>query len=167
MSSIIIYCRELNIEFVVAPYEADAQLAYLASLPPWKGGVEAVITEDGDLVAYGCRTILFKCDMNGGAQELTAEAMYAGADIVKQDVAAEGNKGGNQQQQQQQLAGSISGTTNTTSSNTTAITVSTAAVGGTKGGKASGKGAGGPKAKVVCFKGWNLELTRAACVLAG
>lgn len=43
-----------NIEFVVAPYEADAQLAYLSNLETEKGGIAAVITEDSDLIAYGC-----------------------------------------------------------------------------------------------------------------
>ncbi len=39
-----------GVEFIVAPYEADAQLAYLAI----SGDVDAVITEDSDLLAYGC-----------------------------------------------------------------------------------------------------------------
>lgn len=46
-----------NIEFVVAPYEADAQLAYMSNLEPEKGGVAAVITEDSDLIAYGCPAV--------------------------------------------------------------------------------------------------------------
>ncbi len=49
----------------MAPYEADSQLAFLASLPAEAGGVAAVITEDSDLVAYGVRTLLFKCDRCG------------------------------------------------------------------------------------------------------
>ena len=49
-----------GIDFLVAPYEADPQLAYLASLDTAKGGVAAVITEDSDLVAYGCPRTLFK-----------------------------------------------------------------------------------------------------------
>lgn len=49
--------RSENVEFVVAPYEADAQLAYLASLEAEKGGIAAVITEDSDLVAYGCQAV--------------------------------------------------------------------------------------------------------------
>lgn len=44
-------------EFIVAPYEADAQLAYLSSLDADLGGIEAVITEDSDLIAYGCHTV--------------------------------------------------------------------------------------------------------------
>ncbi|EFN59754.1 hypothetical protein CHLNCDRAFT_13604, partial [Chlorella variabilis] len=54
--------RERGVEFVVAPYEADPQLAYLSSIPEREGGIAAVITEDSDLVAYGCRRVLFKMD---------------------------------------------------------------------------------------------------------
>lgn len=47
-----------GVEFVVAPYEADAQLAYLSRLDPEKGGIVAVISEDSDLMAYGCNVVL-------------------------------------------------------------------------------------------------------------
>ncbi|KAL3570782.1 hypothetical protein D5086_028031 [Populus alba] len=49
--------RSENIEFLVAPYEADAQLAYLATLEAERGGIAAVITEDSDLLAYGCQAV--------------------------------------------------------------------------------------------------------------
>lgn len=49
--------RSENIEYVVAPYEADAQLAYLCSLEEEKGGIVSVITEDSDLIAYGCQAV--------------------------------------------------------------------------------------------------------------
>lgn len=52
--------RALNIEFVVAPYEADAQLAFLAR----NGSIDAVLTEDSDLVAFGCPVVLYKFDRN-------------------------------------------------------------------------------------------------------
>jgi exonuclease-1 len=42
--------REHRIEYIVAPYEADAQLAFLAL----GNHVDCVITEDSDLLAYGC-----------------------------------------------------------------------------------------------------------------
>jgi exonuclease-1 len=45
------------VEFVVAPYEADAQLAWLAKLDSLMGGVSAVISEDSDLIAYGCPVV--------------------------------------------------------------------------------------------------------------
>lgn len=46
-----------NVEFVVAPYEADAQLAYLSSLGEEHNGIVAVISEDSDLLAYGCPSV--------------------------------------------------------------------------------------------------------------
>lgn len=49
--------RSENIDFVVAPYEADAQLAYLSSLDVEKGGIMAVITEDSDLITHGCKAV--------------------------------------------------------------------------------------------------------------
>ncbi len=47
-----------NIKFVIAPYEADAQCAYLAI----NGFVDAVLTEDSDLICYGCSDVLLKFD---------------------------------------------------------------------------------------------------------
>jgi len=66
-------------EFVVAPYEADAQIAALAQLGGGgKGGVDVVFTEDSDLVAYGCPTVLFKLDKHGAAMELNVADVLAG-----------------------------------------------------------------------------------------
>lgn len=39
-----------GVSYVVAPYEADAQMAFLAITKQ----VDAVITEDSDLIAFGC-----------------------------------------------------------------------------------------------------------------
>lgn len=61
--------RSENVEFLVAPYEADAQLAYLATLDADQGGIAAVITEDSDLIAYGCTAIIFKMDRFGNGEE--------------------------------------------------------------------------------------------------
>lgn len=46
--------RALGVDCLVAPYEADAQLAYLNKT----GIVQAVITEDSDLLAFGCKKVL-------------------------------------------------------------------------------------------------------------
>ena len=67
---------------MVAPYEADSQLAFLARAPAHCGGVAAVITEDSDLVAYGCPNVLFKCDVYGGAQELQLADLFSGPPIA-------------------------------------------------------------------------------------
>jgi exonuclease-1 len=50
-----------GVEVMRAPYEADAQLAYLAR----HEDVHCIVTEDSDLVAYGCR-VLLKLDRNSG-----------------------------------------------------------------------------------------------------
>ncbi|KAG2748878.1 PIN domain-like protein [Suillus brevipes Sb2] len=50
--------RAENVPYVVAPYEADAQLAYLERV----GLVDGIITEDSDLLVFGCRKVLFKLD---------------------------------------------------------------------------------------------------------
>ncbi len=42
-----------NVQYVVAPYEADAQLAYLEK----EGIVDGIITEDSDLMVFGCKSV--------------------------------------------------------------------------------------------------------------
>lgn len=59
----------MNVQYVVAPYEADAQLAYLMK----HGLVDGVITEDSDCIPFGCSKVLFKMDRDGVAQEVCAE----------------------------------------------------------------------------------------------
>lgn len=51
-----------EIYYMIAPYEADAQLAYLSM----NNLVDAVITEDSDVLIYGCRHVIFKLDKNSG-----------------------------------------------------------------------------------------------------
>ena len=51
----------MNVKYVVAPYEADAQLAYLFK----SGKVDFVITEDSDLLVYGVTKVFFKMDPSG------------------------------------------------------------------------------------------------------
>ena len=64
--SFILALRELNIEYYVAPYEADAQLAYLYIT----GAVDFIITEDSDLLAFGVDLAFFKMDNNGNGYEV-------------------------------------------------------------------------------------------------
>lgn len=42
-----------GVEFIIAPYEADAQLAFLSL----NSVVDAVITEDSDLIVFGCSRV--------------------------------------------------------------------------------------------------------------
>ncbi|KAL7466777.1 hypothetical protein ACHAXS_007063 [Conticribra weissflogii] len=53
-------CKEASISFLVAPYEADAQMARLSHT----NMVDLVITEDSDILAYGCPRALFKIDFD-------------------------------------------------------------------------------------------------------
>jgi exonuclease-1 len=57
--------KEAHVDYVVAPYEADAQLAFLER----KGYVDAILSEDSDLVVFGCAVILFKLDPAGAVVE--------------------------------------------------------------------------------------------------
>lgn len=50
-------CRKINVDCIVAPYEADAQLAYLNR----KGIAQVVITEDSDLLLFGCNKVVIEC----------------------------------------------------------------------------------------------------------
>lgn len=48
-------CRKLDVDCIVAPYEADAQLAFLNIC----GIADYVITEDSDLALFGCTKVAF------------------------------------------------------------------------------------------------------------
>lgn len=51
-------CREEQIDYIVAPFEADAQIAYLVN----HGIADYAITEDSDLLVFGCKKVLYKFD---------------------------------------------------------------------------------------------------------
>ncbi|XP_008811967.2 exonuclease 1 [Phoenix dactylifera] len=68
--------RSESVEFIVSPYEADAQLAYLSALDDGQGGIAAVITEDSDLIAYGCKDIIFKMDRYGNGEEFLMDRVF-------------------------------------------------------------------------------------------
>ncbi|XP_051579552.1 exonuclease 1-like [Myxocyprinus asiaticus] len=58
--------RTRGVDCVVAPYEADAQLAFLNK----SGIAQAVITEDSDLLAFGCKKVILKMDKQGNGLEI-------------------------------------------------------------------------------------------------
>ncbi|KDQ09336.1 hypothetical protein BOTBODRAFT_117308 [Botryobasidium botryosum FD-172 SS1] len=53
--------RAEGVKYVVAPYEADPQLAYLER----HGIVQGIVTEDSDLLVFGCKNVIFKLDSDG------------------------------------------------------------------------------------------------------
>ena len=50
--------RTRGIQFVVAPYEADSQMAYMVT----SGLADVAITEDSDLLAFGATRVIYKLD---------------------------------------------------------------------------------------------------------
>ena len=52
---------EANVQYIVAPYEADAQMYYLEKM----GIVDAIISEDSDLLVFGCKNLITKLSQFG------------------------------------------------------------------------------------------------------
>ncbi|KAG7207302.1 hypothetical protein KM043_008970 [Ampulex compressa] len=65
-------CQRINIDCIVAPYEADAQLAYLNI----SGIADVVITEDSDLTLFGCKKVFFKMDIYGHGLLVDQEKLH-------------------------------------------------------------------------------------------
>ena len=53
-------CRSKGVDCIVAPYEADAQLAFLSR----SGIAQVIITEDSDLLLFGCERVSY-CEQAG------------------------------------------------------------------------------------------------------
>jgi 5'-3' exonuclease len=76
--------RRLNVDFVVAPYEADAQLAFMYR----QGIVSGVVSEDSDLIAFGCHRLLSKMDMNGDFVDVRLDWAFRGPDMPNKPINA-------------------------------------------------------------------------------
>ncbi|TGZ52331.1 Uncharacterized protein DBV15_11787 [Temnothorax longispinosus] len=74
---LIKHCQNENIDCITAPYEADAQLAYLNI----NGIADVVITEDSDLTLFGCKKIFFKMDFNGNGVLIEQDRLYLAMDM--------------------------------------------------------------------------------------
>ncbi|KAJ9565784.1 hypothetical protein OSB04_001750 [Centaurea solstitialis] len=69
--------KQENISYVVAPYEADAQMTFLAV----SKHVDAVITEDSDLIPFGCPRIIYKMDKFGQGVEFQHSKLQHNKDL--------------------------------------------------------------------------------------
>ncbi|KAF4913561.1 Exodeoxyribonuclease 1 [Colletotrichum viniferum] len=58
--------KKLDVSYVVAPYEADAQLVYLER----RGLIDGILSEDSDLLVFGCKRLLTKLDQYGNCIEI-------------------------------------------------------------------------------------------------
>lgn len=63
---IIDYCKVNGIQYVVAPFEADAQMVYLEK----KGIIHGIISEDSDLLIFGCNRLITKLNDYGECIEI-------------------------------------------------------------------------------------------------
>lgn len=59
--NVIRECRKHNVEYIVAPYEADAQLAWMIQT----GYIDSIITEDSDMLVYGASKVFYKMNRDG------------------------------------------------------------------------------------------------------
>ena len=79
VDAVIVALRSEKIPFLVAPYEADAQLAFLQL----NGYIDLVVTEDSDLIAYGLLTpVLYRLHRN------SQDSMSTGILLRRNDLAA-------------------------------------------------------------------------------
>ncbi|XP_076047031.1 exonuclease 1-like [Oratosquilla oratoria] len=76
---VIVACRAKGIDTIVAPYEADAQLAYLNR----SGIAQLVLTEDSDLVLFGCDRMVFKLDSNGKGIMVEKEKLHVAMNMAR------------------------------------------------------------------------------------
>ncbi|XBW37829.1 hypothetical protein QEN19_003404 [Hanseniaspora menglaensis] len=53
------FCSKNGIPYIVAPFEADSQMVYLEKI----GLVDGIISEDSDLLIFGCETLVTKLDL--------------------------------------------------------------------------------------------------------
>ncbi|KAE8673320.1 Exonuclease 1 [Hibiscus syriacus] len=74
---LIMVLKRENICYVVAPYEADAQMTFLAISKQ----VDAVITEDSDLIPFGCPRVIFKMDKFGQGVEFKSSMLQKNKEL--------------------------------------------------------------------------------------
>jgi exonuclease 1 len=58
--------KKTGVQYVVAPYEADAQMVYLER----KGVIQGILSEDSDLLVFGAKCLLTKLDQYGNCIEI-------------------------------------------------------------------------------------------------
>lgn len=66
-----------NVQYVVAPYEADSQMVYLER----KGIIDGILSEDSDLLVFGAKRLITKLDKYGDCVEVNRDHFTACRDI--------------------------------------------------------------------------------------
>lgn len=73
-------CRKIGVDCITAMYEADSQLAYLNKIKL----ADLVISEDSDLILFGCEKILFKLQLTGHCLYFDASKLHLTLDVPKE-----------------------------------------------------------------------------------
>lgn len=73
--------ERMNIEYIISPYESDAQLCYLQRT----GYIDCILTEDSDLIPYGSDKVLYKFD-GVFVQEFRRECLAEARDTSFQEA---------------------------------------------------------------------------------
>jgi len=66
-----------NIQYIVAPYEADSQMAYMER----RGIIDGILSEDSDLLVFGARRLITKLDKFGDCIEINRSHFTACREI--------------------------------------------------------------------------------------
>jgi exonuclease 1 len=74
--------NKLKITYYVAPYEADAQLAYLSRMKI----ADVIFTEDSDLLAFGARRVFMKMEKNGFGVEINLDDLKKVEELNMRDL---------------------------------------------------------------------------------
>lgn len=69
--------KKAEVPYVVAPYEADAQLVYLER----QGLISGIVSEDSDLLVFGAKRLLTKLDQHGQCVEINRRDFCAVREI--------------------------------------------------------------------------------------
>ncbi|ORZ31257.1 hypothetical protein BCR44DRAFT_1405489 [Catenaria anguillulae PL171] len=65
--------KYMKIQYIIAPYEADPQLVYLERI----GRIDAILSEDSDLLVFGAQTLVTKWDAQlGTCQVIRARSVF-------------------------------------------------------------------------------------------
>ncbi|KAF3047642.1 Rad2 nuclease [Didymella heteroderae] len=69
--------KAIDVQYVVAPYEADSQMVYLER----KGIIDGILSEDSDLLVFGAKCLITKLDKYGDCVEVNRNHFTACREI--------------------------------------------------------------------------------------
>lgn len=72
LNTLIEIFKQMDVKIIVAPYEADSQIAYLVR----KKYADFAISEDSDLVAFGVRNLVTKLTPEGSCMNINMETFW-------------------------------------------------------------------------------------------